>query len=121
MSYQKDRDEFIGVIVEEIAKRKGGQLHQGGVGIAVALARLILRNAATIQRIAVDQCNDPSTPTQDKAKSAARRRISEACKPWGIKPNFQGDPRGAVVKLILPSGRWNSFGGQEDGYCVPTR
>lgn len=30
---------------------------------------------------------------------------------------FSGDPRGATVKLRLPSGRSNSFGG--DGWCVP--
>lgn len=32
-----------------------------------------------------------------------------------------GDPRGCCVKLLLPSGRWNSMGGAEDGFCVPTR
>lgn len=34
---------------------------------------------------------------------------------------FEGDPRGACVKLILPSGRNNSWGGAEEGFCVPTR
>ena len=37
------------------------------------------------------------------------------------RPISRHDPRGAVVKLILPSGKWNSWGGAEDGYCVPTR
>ena len=32
-----------------------------------------------------------------------------------------GNPRGCCVKLILPSGRWNSMGGAEDGFCVPVR
>jgi hypothetical protein len=36
---------------------------------------------------------------------------------WAVADQYQE----AVVKLILPSGRWNSFGGQENGYCVPTR
>lgn len=51
----------------------------------------------------------------------ARQRIKDACKPYGIKPIFSGDPRGACVKLILPSGKHNSFGGEEHGYCVPTK
>jgi hypothetical protein len=33
-------------------------------------------------------------------------------------PIFTYDPRGATVKLHLPSGATNSFGGE--GWCVPT-
>ena len=119
MSYQKDRDEFVGVIVAEVAN-KGVPLHQG-VHQGTDLARLILRNAATIQRHAIDECNRPTTLRETQVAGRAKQRIIEACKPWGIKPTFGGDPRGACVKLLLPSGRWNSMGGAECGYCVPTR
>lgn len=119
MSYQKDRDEFIGQIVTEVMAQKG--TNNDGVD----LARLILRNAATIQSIAIRQCNEAFTD-QEAALLASRDkacedRIKEACKPWSIKPHFGGDPRGCCVKLILPSGRYNSWGGAEDGFCVPTR
>ena len=119
MSYQKDRDEFIGVIVEETWNRTKG--NGGSLEDAIALARSILRDAATIQRHAINECNREVTPGEVTRAEDCQRRILEACKPWGIKPNFGGDPRGACVKLILPSGRYNSWGGPEDGYCVPTR
>jgi len=164
MSYQKDRDEFIAVIVEEceehgpaaaafrnnVPPENRGQINEGG---PVGLARLILRNATTIQRCEELACSSESAdrdriacpggeesclcrdygsydgeagkhgriPRINLQIERARRRICTACEPWGIKPHFSGDPRGACVKLILPSGRWNSFGGAEEGFCVPTR
>lgn len=63
-------------------------------------------------------CDTPRVQTQILK---ARQRIDKACEKWGIKPNHSGDPRGCCVKLILPSGRYNSWGGAEDGFCVPTR
>ena len=44
-------------------------------------------------------------------------RVTALCAPHGIKPVFSGDPRGAVVKLKLPSGRTDDWGGT--GVCVP--
>lgn len=146
MSYQKDRDEFVAVIQDELPKT-------ASVGECVRLARLILRNAATIQHCAelvcsseaADRdrvpcpggnenclCRDYGSYDQDNQQHGrvprvnlqierASQRIEAACKPWGIKPRFSGDPRGACVKLILPSGRYNSWGGAEQGFCVPTR
>lgn len=147
MSYQKNRDEFIGQIVTEVAAKRGSN-NEG-----VDLARLILRNAATIQRCAEAVCSSEwadrdrvacpavksgrdedcvcdydradeqhrDTPRVQVQILRARQRIEAACKPWKITPNFQGDPRGECVKLMLPSGRYNSWGGAEEGFCVPTR
>ena len=118
MSYQKERDEFVGVIVGELSEQPGGG---NRIADATALARLILRNAQTIQRLAVEDCNRELTTGERMQISSCTERINAACKPWGITPNYSGDPRGACVKLLLPSGRWNSGGGADDGYCVPTR
>ncbi|HUX02461.1 MAG TPA: hypothetical protein VMY35_15980 [Phycisphaerae bacterium] len=123
MSYQKDRDEFIGVIVQEC--NAGRDRNHAVSDAGVNLARLILRNAATMQRLAERACSvemsERQATREEKQDAACQARIEAACKPWGIVPTFNGDPRGAVVKLILPSGRWNSWGGKEDGFCVPTR
>ena len=36
-----------------------------------------------------------------------------------IEVHYNGDPRGSAVKIRTPkSGRFNSFGGAEDGWCV---
>lgn len=115
MSYTKDRDEFITTIIDEVVAK------QGNTGDGMKLALLILRRAATLQRLAVNDCNRGLTEAEKRNDALCEKRISEACQPWGIVPNFNGDPRGAVVKLLLPSGKYNSFGGREDGYCVPTR
>jgi hypothetical protein len=127
MSYQKDRDEFIGVIVEECQREDAQATYRANVppekrrDSAVDLARLILRNAATIQHHAINLCNREVSAAEQTAAQRAKDRIEAACEPWGIKPNFGGDPRGCCVKLLLPSGRWNSFGGREVGFCVPIR
>lgn len=47
---------------------------------------------------------------------AGERRIG---KPLAFVPVFSGDPRGACVKIRVPSGRSDSWDG--DGMCVPTR
>jgi len=50
----------------------------------------------------------------------AELQVSALCEPLGIKPEFSGDPRGCVLKLRLPSGKADSFGG--DGtFCVPAK
>jgi hypothetical protein len=81
-----------------------------------------------------------SSMVKEKAQSAATRRawgltiqtpiLKLMCKdcrtaelvtalvtPYGIKPIFQGDPRGAVLKLALPSGYTDDMG--REGVCVP--
>lgn len=120
MSYQKDRDEFIGAMVEEMESIGRTLPPENRKGDGVTLARQILRDASTMQRLAEEACNRELSGRERNNEEVCGQRIADLCRPYGIKANFNGDPRGAVVKLILPSGRWNSFGGQEDGYCVPT-
>ena len=155
MSYQKDRDEFVAQIVSEVQSQWRAPMARDGSPTqqALDLARLILRNAATIQHCEELVCSSEAanrdrvpcpaaksgkdedcacdydhqadkhrdTPRVQVQILRARQRIEAACKPWGIVPNCSGDPRGCVVKLLLPSGRWNSWGGKEDGFCVPVR
>lgn len=45
------------------------------------------------------------------------RRVKKLCSIYGVKPIFQGDPRGAVVKLQVPSGKTDDWGAT--GLCVP--
>lgn len=122
MSYQKARDEFIAVIVSELADLNSrGACELRDAQTPLEFARLILRNASTIQRIAETACNRELSKAESRKDYACQRRIEAACRPWGIVPNFSGDPRGACVKMIFPSGRYNSWGGREDGFCVPVR
>lgn len=69
-------------------------------------------------------CGDGSPQQEQRSKYAeekgipqARARIERWCERWGLRPIFSGDPRGCTVKLALPSGDSNSWGGE--GWCVP--
>ena len=124
----KERDEFISILATE--------------GVPYEVARKVLRNACTIQRLAVASCNGdyPCDNGERKVKFCARceggyvpsyltkaglcpscraeDRITTLLQPFNVKPGFQGDPRGNCVKLEVPSGRTNDWG--REGICVPT-
>lgn len=118
MSHDEDRGEFIATL--------------RGEGVPEDVARGVLRDAQTLHTIAEHQCGDGAgsgpygEPTDediarwDKREELAQARIGGKLAAYGIESNFQGDPRGAVVRLRLPSGRHNDFAG-EGFYCVPTR
>ncbi len=100
------RDEFIAIMTAE--------------GISLADIRAILRDAATVQRLAVEACNRELSSAEVKRDAEACARIVKRAQRWGCSATFNGDPRGACVKLRVPSGRNNDWGG--GGWiCVPTR
>jgi hypothetical protein len=131
MTRQREREEFVALMAQE--------------GVPFSTSRLLMRYAATLHRLAEAQCNGdwpadngerrveecqscqamwiPSvlkrTATFAKACPDCRTGIKVAvvCEPYGIKPVFNGDPRGAVLKLQVPSGRTNDWG--KEGICVP--
>ena len=88
---------------------------------------VIAQNALKLRRQAtrhawycLQACNrgltDAEEAAQDKLEAAMAAHVSANFS--GVRVEFQHDPRGATVKLILPDGRSNSFAG---GYwCVPT-
>ncbi len=124
-SYGKARDEFI-----KVAQRNG---------INRESARRFLRLANSHARIQVAICNGPGDYVNrvpyprageiyaEHEVLCARReervekqikRLAEEC---NVKVDCGGDPRGFTVKLFLPDGSYNSWGGKESGYGVPTR
>ena len=77
--------------------------------------RLIMSYAGTLHRLAEQACNVPEA-SLDRIQQL-RTRIKRILKPYKITPHFQDDPRGAVVKLQVPSGVTNDWGRM--GICVP--
>jgi hypothetical protein len=129
MATAKERERFIIELTRALSATPTHHVERA--------ARLILRHAKTHGNIAEAECNGPG-PWVDRipypeageiyAKHEARcekrrerieRRIAEICKPLGIVADFQGDPRGYTVKLHLPTGASNTWGGREDGFGVP--
>jgi hypothetical protein len=110
MTYQREREMFLGRWAQY-----GREYGEG---------RAILRNANTLQRIAALMCSvemsERETARVEKRSDNAERAILKTVQTvpgWGA--DFQGDPRGACVKLLPPDGYTDSWGGS--GWCVPTR
>lgn len=137
MSYAKEREEFISRFREEFPDRSREEcLHA---------ARLLLRHSKTHGRLAVESCNghplqgisppigcdmkeynariskaqDRWDARIEKKEKQIEARMMEICKPFNLPVTFGGDPRGYTVKVKFPSGRYNTWGGSEDGWGVP--
>ncbi len=129
---QKDRYEFVHLFMKHANLNGNTELD------TQQAAQRLLRYGATLGRIAVDDCNGPGYPNgltpeqyrriderweayQDKQHAKEERinaKVTELCEKFGCKPVFSGDPRGCVLKIAMPDGFNNSWGGE--GLCVPT-
>lgn len=93
-------------------------------GIAMLAAEFI-RRAALSQRIAERLCSvEMSEDEQARVEKRDERNdaaITKLCEDHGFRANLSGDPRGYTVKIILPTGAYNTAGGASEGYGVPTR
>lgn len=101
----KDREMFIGEMMRE--------------GATYETCRRLLRCAKSIQRHAEAQCNRVTTEAEDRAYRRCVGRAYDSAATFGAKVRLGSDPRGYCLKLILPSGRFNTCGGAEEGYGVP--
>lgn len=114
MSYQRERDAFIARLA--------------AIGIPSEVSRKFLREAATIERLAVAACNGdwPCDNGERKVNFCAKceggyvpsqlngtgvcpscraeQRVSALAKAHGIAADCQGDPRGYTTQLILADG-----------------
>lgn len=109
MSKQRWRDEFL--------------IEMGKRGVSSWDARKLLRCGATLQRLAEAECNGdypcdngerrvtpcpqceagyvPSHIKRGQCDNCrAEARAFAVLRPYGLKPYFQGDPRGAVFQIV---------------------
>lgn len=90
--------------------------------ICVDICRLAKRH----HRLAEIACNRSLTEGEENEDTGIETKIRTLVAKLPlvdgkqIKPRFQGDPRGATVALVMPDGRYDSFGGKECGLVVPT-
>ena len=114
MSTTTDRLEFAALLAMELP-------HLGQYRVA-KLAEGLMSLGRSAHRLAEDMCNRDVPNAGDKQDRLYAKAIA-MLNEFGariIKPNFQYDPRGCCLKLLLPSGAYNGFGGREDGWCVPS-
>ena len=111
-SYRTEREEFIARMVSEF--------RETAPHVVLGFARAIMRRANSVQRHAEAQCNGDTTEAQNRRAASAEAQIVECCQALGCTVKFGGDPRGYCVRLILPSGKGNTWGGDAEGWGVPT-
>ena len=110
----KETGEFIALMAKELDAEWGGEAVE-------RWCSRIMRVSTTLQRLAEETCSIEMTEKQqarhekkdNRAEDLARRICVEA----GFKAVFQGDPRGAAIKIVVPSGKTNDWG--QEGICVP--
>ncbi len=83
----------------------------------------LMRFAATLQRLAEDDCNIPMNDEQRTRWIRKQERIQMNVIAITAEleldlPIFSSDPRGAVLKIRVPSGYSDDMGGE--GICVPS-
>lgn len=84
---------------------------------AAKLQNDLFRLALKCQRNAVGLCNDADHADQ---RQQLRAEFARICKKHGIelRADMTGDPRGFALKLHLPNGQYNTWGGKESGYGI---
>jgi hypothetical protein len=107
------RDEYQ--FVAQLQRELPGLTSSAVTGIAMTLMRL----GASRARLAEHDCNVGLDDRGKRKLANIDNRIVALLANTKIKANLGGDPRGHTVKLILPSGTHNTWGGAEDGYAVP--
>jgi len=138
MNRQHERDEFIELMAREGIKAHVSRLIMRHAATLHRLAELQCSSEAYDRdRIPCPQDKVPyihggclceasgnkdgdvhgDVPRGDVKEARLQHRLVKELEPYGITPVFQGDPRGAVVKLKVPSGKTNDWG--REGVCVP--
>jgi hypothetical protein len=129
-SFAQDKQRFIDRFRNETCRTlPNGDLDPAGPSWAErqAAAKRLLTLAAQYARIQLSICNDdPSRygpgweEQREKREDKIEKDIRDLCARFpGVRPIFSGDPRGACVKLEVPSGFTDDWG--QTGLCVPTR
>ncbi len=93
-------------------KRNGGRA-------TVTTAAHLIRLAKRYDRMQTRQCNEPVDAAFYVAETKVEAEITKAAERCLCGVKLGGDPRGSVVKLILPSGQTNDF--VKAGWFVPVR
>jgi len=129
----RERDEFIGLLNREYPHMSVTQISKHA-GRLMRLGRQYARIQEAICNgdYPADNGERPVAPCpkceQGFAAESIRSGLCPACRKEaeirtacralpGCEPIFGGDPRGATVKLRVPSGRTNDWG--QTGICVP--
>lgn len=119
MRATKEKFEFVAVLA---------RIYPFAAEFIADLAQRLMRAAGTHQRLMTEACNNGLYDADENGESPRVMRIRKkinalllhSSKDIKVTPKFSGDPRGYTVKLLFPTGQYNTWGGAEEGYGVPT-
>lgn len=100
-----DREEFAHLMGKEAPRMS---FHE---------VRHLMMLARKLQRLAEEDCNRGLTDKEHTLWDRATAHITGMCVLADCAALIGGDPRGAIVKIVVPSGRTNDWG--QEGICVP--
>lgn len=89
------------------------------------LAADLMREASTYGRLQETECNRELSKRERDDETRCAARLTLIAQRLGVGLKLGGDPRGYTVKVLFPKdaqGRrpYNTWGGEEDGWGVPT-
>lgn len=119
---QRDRVRFEEVLADAAAEA----IDSTAKPHAREVARLLMRHGATYGRLAEVECSvelsERETARLERRQAQLERRMRELVSELGdgFSVDFSGDPRGYTVKVTLPTKAYNTWGGAESGWGVPT-
>jgi hypothetical protein len=88
-------------------------------GPASAIAIQLVGISTRLQHYHETQCNYGLTDKQERRIETLRKKAKSLIDALGWKVNhFNSDPRGYSIYVDLPSGRYNTMGGKENGYGI---
>ena len=104
MTTTKERTEFVTIMAREFPR----------VANLPELLDELMRLARRHGKLQEKACNEQVPENHD---AACERKIRAVCEQIGCGVVFSGDPRGATVKVTVPSKLTNDWGAT--GVCVP--
>lgn len=103
----KDRELFCFLVGQQIPSATFSEVEK------------MLQLARGMQRLATEECNRQLTEREQARQERLKLAVHAMAKSWGIVAHVGDDPRGYCIKLMLPSGTYNTWGGAECGWGVP--
>lgn len=82
-------------------------------------AKRFRKIARRLEALAVAACNRNLTDKEQAQRAALVADAEALAAVYDATAITGGDPRGFSLKLVLPSGRCNTWGGPAEGYGVP--
>lgn len=113
MSKSQEKETFLQRFVEEFTPLIG-------MNDAFKYGLELMRLAKKKERYNLLYCNVGLSSYQEKKDGEVDNQVKDIAEKLHTSILIGGDPRGYALKILLPSGLYNTWGGVENGYGIPS-